>query len=395
MENQKKINNIDLSIVLPCLNEEKAVKFCLDSITETIQKNNLSAEIIIVDNNSTDDSAKIIKEYQKNNPTINLILVEEKVRGYGSAYQKGFSIAQGSYIFMADLDGTYDFNDIPRFIEKLKEDYDFVIGNRFANNNKNQKKLGSMPWLHRYIGNPILSGIVHLFFGIKIKDIHSGARLIKKESLEKISPNTCGMEFASEMIIKAKRINLLMAEIPIKYNNRIGVSKLESLKDGWRHLRFIFLFSPLFLFLLPGLFLFTIGFISMFILYFTTPSLFNITFYIHPMFISSGFIIAGYQLIFFAFFAKTYAIIHLKEKNIFFEKLYKYITLEKASLFGIFLFIISIIIYSNIFFTWINSSFGPLNEIKNSVLALTLLVLSIQTISSGFMLSIISIREKI
>lgn len=392
MNNIKKTDMFDLSIVLPCLNEEKAIYFCLDEIKKTIQNHNIKAEIIIVDNNSTDNSAKIINNYKKNNPSLEIILVEEKTRGYGSAYQKGFSVVLGKYVFMSDLDGTYNFNDIPKFIEKLNEGYDFVIGNRF--NDNNPKKLGSMPWLHRYLGNPILSWLVRLFFKVKIKDIHCGARAIKKESLEKLGVSTCGMEFASEMIIKATKKNLHITEIPIEYNERIGVSKLETFRDGWKHLRFIFLFSPLIIFLAPGLFLFTLGFISMLILYFTNPSFSNIIFYVHPIFIAAGFIIAGYQLIFFAFFAKTYAIIHLKEKNLFFEKLYKYITLEKASLFGIFLLIIGIIIYINIFFIWVKSDFSNLNQIKNSIVALTLLVTGIQTISSGFMLSIISIKEK-
>ncbi len=392
MNNIKKTDTVDLSIVLPCLNEERAIIFCLDEIKQTIKENNIKTEIIIVDNDSTDGSLEIINNYKKNNPSLNIILTQEKIRGYGSAYQKGFLVASGKYIFMADLDGTYNFNDIPRFIEKLDIGYDFIIGNRFED--INHKKLGSMPWLHRYIGNPILSGIVRLFFSVKIKDIHCGARAIKRKSLEKLKVNTCGMEFASEMIIKATKADLSITEIPIKYNERIGISKLETFKDGWRHLRFIFLFSPLIIFLAPGIFLFALGLISMIILYFSNPSLFNITFYIHPIFISAGFIITGYQLIFFTFFAKTYAIIHLKEKNLFFEKLYKYITLEKASLFGIFLLIIGIIIYINIFFTWVKSDFGHLNQIKNSIVALTLLIIGIQTISSGFMLSIISIKEK-
>ena len=391
----KKDNQIDLSVVLPCLNEEKAINLCLNSLFKVIKDIELSVEVIIVDNNSTDKSVSLIQEYQKNNPSFNLILTEEKIVGYGSAYQKGFSIARGKYIFMADLDCTYDFNDILRFLEKLDQGYDLVVGNRFIKNkDKNSKILGSMPWHHKYIGNPFLSALVRWFFKIKIKDIHCGARAIKQESLNKISLTTRGMEFASEMIIKAALARLSIVEIPIAYNERMGVSKLETFKDGWRHIRFIFLYSPLVLFLIPGLFLFFVGLVSMIVLYFSTPSFLSVTFYFHPMFLSAGFIIAGYQLIYFAFFAKTYAITHMGEKNRFFEKLFKYITLEKACLVGVFLLIVGVFIYWHIFHNWISSNFGALNEIKNSIIALTILLIGIQTISSAFMLSIISIREK-
>lgn len=389
------IKKIDLSIVLPCLNEENAINPCLDSIKNIIKNNiSLSTEIIIVNNNSTDNSKSIIQEYQKNNPSFNLVLTEEKIRGYGSAYKKGFSVAKGKYIFMADIDGTYDFNEIPLFIAKLNANYDFVVGNRFSRNKKNKyNTLGSMPWHHRYIGNPFLSMLVRIFFGVKIKDIHCGARAIKRKSLEKLSLVTNGMEFASEMIIKASKAHLSITEIPIKYNKRIGTSKLQSLRDGWRHMRFIFIYSPIILFFIPGLFLLIIGLLSMTVLYVSNPSYFKITFYFHPMFFSAGCITTGYQLIYFAFFAKIYSITHMEEKNTFFEKLFKYITLERTCVVGIFLLTCGISIYGYILHNWIFSNFDSLNEIKNSIVALTLLIVGIQTISSAFMLSIVSIKK--
>ncbi|MEY2664796.1 MAG: hypothetical protein RIT04_604 [Candidatus Parcubacteria bacterium] len=380
---------IDVNIVLPCLNEEKAIPWCLDQIKKVIESSTLSMNVIIVDNDSTDASATVIQEYARANPTFPLVLTQEKKRGYGSAYQKGFSIAQGKYVFMADLDGTYDFGDIPRFIKKLDEGFDLVVGNRFTGNT-----LGSMPWHHRYIGNPLLSGMVRLFFDVSIKDIHCGARAIRLTSFKKLSLVTGGMEFASEMIVRAAHANLSISEIPITYTNRIGVSKLHSFRDGWRHMRFILLYSPLIIFLVPGISLFIIGLISMILLYISNPSFLNLTFYFHPMFLSSGCMIAGYQLIFFALFAKTYAIIHMNERNKTFESLFQHITLERTCLVGSILFIFGLLIYGSIFYKWIDSGFGPLHEIKNSIVALTLLVIGIQTISSAFMLSIVSIKEK-
>jgi len=368
---------IELSIVLPCLNEEKAISICLNQILEVISKNKISSEIIIVDNESKDSSVSIIEKFiddHKNDckdkpesATCSIHLLHEPIRGYGSAYQRGLSSAKGKYIFMADLDGTYDFYDIPRFIDSLKTGNDLAVGNRFMKNiNTGTRNLGSMPWHHKYIGNPFLSGIVRLFFGVKIKDIHCGVRAIKRESLKKLHLTARGMEFASEMIIKATKAKLNVREIPVPYNERFGSSKLNSWRDGWRHLRFILIYSPMVIFLIPGIVMLLIGIISTIFV-----SIKN------PLFLSAGSTIIGYQLIYFAFFAKIYAITHLGEKNSLFEKLFKYITLEKAGILGIVMLLL-----------------GILSVIKYPVLGLTLLVLSVQTISSAFMLSILAIKEK-
>lgn len=389
---------LDLSIILPCLNEEKAIVICLDSIKRTLaeiaHKRKFAAEIIIVDNNSTDTSVVIIQKYKETNQSLNIILAEEKTSGYGSAYQKGILIAKGNYIFMADLDGTYDFADIPRFIEKLDAGFDLVVGNRFIKSGKTKNKpLGSMPWHHRYIGNPFLSAVVRLFFGVKIRDIHCGARAIRHQALDSISLYTIGMEFASEMIIKAAKAKMAITEIPIAYSARIGTSKLNSFRDGWRHLRFIFLYSPLIIFLLPGMILFILGLISMVLMYVSNPTFLHTTFNLYPMFISSGCMIVGYQLIYFAFFAKTYGMVHMGEKNTIFEKLFEYITLEKAGIIGLLLLLCGTSICISILYGWVDSGFDSLNAIKNSILALTLLIIGAQTISSAFMLSIIGIKR--
>lgn len=374
--------NPQLSIILPCLNEEQALGACLEKIKKVIQESNLDAEIIVVDNGSTDNSCKIAEEFQ-------VRLVQEKERGYGTAYLKGFAAAQGKYLFLADSDGSYDFNEIPRFIGELKKGCDFVIGNRF----KGQIEKGAMAFYRRYIGNPILSGILRLFFRTKIHDAHCGMRTLTKEALEKLDLKTKGMEFASEMVIMACKNNLKIKELPINYYQRKGESKLKSFADGWRHLRFMLLYSPLFLFFIPGLLLFLMGLISMSWLYFGSPEIFGIKLQLHPMFFSSLSIILGYQLIIFSLFAKTYAIIHLGDKPIF-NKLYKYITIENASIAGLLIGAIGIVIYGTIFFKWLSIGFGELQEIKNSVLALTLIIVGIQTIFSSFMLSILGIKGK-
>lgn len=378
----------EISIVIPCLNEEEGIRHCLDKIEPLISSAGMTIETVVVDNASTDRTAEVVKERMKSSSWLRL--VEEPAKGYGSAYLRGLKEARGSYFFMADADGTYDFAAMPQFIDKLKKGADMVIGDRFANG----MAKGIMPWTHRYIGNPVLSGITRLFFKIKVHDIHCGARAMSREAFEKIVLYTTGMEFASEMIIKAAKAHLRIEELPITYSPRIGESKLNSFADGWRHLRFILLYSPLILFTLPGIVLFLIGVISMTMLYFSHLALFNIQLFVHPMFLSAILILLGYQLIFFGGFAKTYAITHLGDTSTTLQSMFKHVTIEKAGIVGIFLTLLGLCIYLIIYARWYQSGFGSLNEIKNSIVALTLLVLGIQTFFSAFMLSIIGIKER-
>jgi len=355
MENKKP----EISIILPCQNEAEALPFCLNQIKKVIKENNLSAEIIVSDS-STDKSPEIAKKE-------NVILLKHDKDGYGIAYLEAFKVANGKYIFMADADGTYDFNEIPRFLKQLKNGYDFVIGDRFGG----KMEKGAMPLLHK-LGNPLLSGTLRLFFGTAINDSHCGMRAIRKDSLQKLSLQTTGMEFASEMVIKSLKNNLKIKELPINYYKRKGKSKLKPMADSWKHMRFMLLYSPLFLFLIPGLMLFLAGAASMLWFYLKTPGL---------MFFSSIFAISGYQLIVFSIFAKTYSITHLKEKPGFMNKIYKYLTIERASILGILVILCGL-------------GLGGLNEIKNSIIALTIITIGVQTIFSSFMLSILSIKEK-
>jgi len=380
-------SNTKISIILPCLNEEKAIESCLDEIKKTIKDNSLNAEVIVVNNNSTDNTASILSVYKKNFPE--LIVVNEEKGGYGFAYLKGLATANGQYIFMADADGTYSFSQIPNFIKKLEQGYDLVIGDRFSDKMEDD----SMPWLHRYIGNPFLSFLVRLFFGVKIHDIHCGARAISHDALKKLDLYTGGMEFASEMIISATKKNLKITEIPIEYRKRIGESKLNSWADGWRHLRFILLYSPLILFFLPGLIIFLSGIILMSIFYFYEPVILGIKFYSHPIFIFSLMIILGYQLILFSLFSKIYAITHLGDTNRFIESIFRHITIEKTILIGTLIIIIGGFIYISIFKGWINSGLGSLDEIKESIIGLTLIVFGVQTFFSSFMFSILGIKK--
>jgi len=380
--------NPELSIIIPCLNEEEAIASCLLEVQKAIKEYSLAAELIVVDNNSKDKSAAIVRSYQNSFPELQL--VREEREGYGLAYLKGFTVARGKYIFMADADSSYDFLEINKFLDKLKVGYDLVVGNRFAG--LMVKK--SMSWSHRYLGNPFLSFLVRFFFQVKINDIHCGARAISRAALDRINLHTGGMEFASEMIIKASRQKLKITEIPINYRPRLGESKLHSLTDAWRHLRFILLYSPLFLFLLPGTILFGLGLIFMALFYFFNPIFFGFQLYVHPLFFFSVMVILGYQLILFSGFSKVYAITHLGDSDHRLESLFKWLTIEKAGLVGILMALMGAVIYVIIFVSWVGSGYSSLDEIKNSIVALTLLVLGIETFFSAFMFSILGIKEK-
>ena len=313
-----------VSFVLPCRNEEKTIGECIDSIKLVFKKNKIDGEIIVSDS-SIDRSTEIAKKKDVH-------LIEHNLNGYGIACIEGMNVARGKYIFIADADGTYDFEEIPLFLNKIEQGYDIVLGSRL----KGKISKDAMPILHRYIGNPILSGLLNIFFKTGISDAHSGFRLIKKSSFKKLDLKTTGMEFASEMIIKAAKMNMKISEIPINYRKRIGESKLSSFSDGWRHLRFMLLFSPTYLFFIPGIFFLTVGFMY---LLFDSLNLINIqnqNINLLFTFISSFLTILGYQVLNLGLYSRIYAThtgfeTHDDFINIISNKL----TLEKSLVIGV------------------------------------------------------------
>ena len=373
---------IALSVVLPCLNEEAGLEFCLPKIHSTIKKMGVSAEVIVVDNGSTDKSSAVALKGGAR-------VVQETVPGYGAACMKGLAEAKGTYLFLADADGSYDFEEIPNFLNGLLQGQDFVIGDRL----KGKIEKGAMPWSHRHIGNPLLSSLLRLFFRTTIHDVHCGMRAIKKNAYQSLPLMTTGMEFASEMIVMALKKRLRISELTINYHHRKGVSKLKRISDGWRHLRFMLLYKPFVLFFLPGVLLLSAGIVTFPFLYFGGLTFFRIRFYHHPMFLSSLFIIMGYQLVLFALFAKTYAINHLGDSPVL-ERFYRYMNIERACAIGLAVAALGSLIYLQIFGKWLATHLGALNETKNALLGLTLLVLGIQTVFSAFMLSILGIKQK-
>ena len=223
-----KNENVEISIVMPCLNEEETLGICIEKAQSTLKSLGIQGEVIVADNGSTDNSVAIAER-------LGARVVHQPTRGYGAAYLAGFAAAQGQGIIMGDSDDTYDFTDLERFITPLQNGYDFVIGNRF----KGEILPGAMPWARRYIGNPILSGMLRILFGTYISDSHCGMRSFTTDAYKCMDLKTTGMEFASEMVIKAVQSELKILEIPIIYHPRGGESKLNAIRDAWRHVRFM------------------------------------------------------------------------------------------------------------------------------------------------------------
>src|SRR3954462_3290530 len=240
-------DDVVVSVVIPCLNEEDNIERCVSTALEAMGSAGIRGEVVVADNDSEDRSAELAT-------AAGARVVHEPRRGYGSAYLAGFAAARGRYIVMGDADLTYDFNEIPRFVEHLDEGAELVMGNRMENIHP-----GAMPWHHRYIGNPVLTGILNVFFRTGVSDAHCGMRALRRDVLPRLDLRTTGMEFASEMVIRASKEKLRIAEFPIQYHPRGGESKLSSWRDGWRHLRFLLVHSPTYLFVVPGLLMAVLG----------------------------------------------------------------------------------------------------------------------------------------
>ncbi len=370
-----------VSVIIPCMNEEKTLGTVIGKAISTLRQEGLEEEIIVSDN-STDNSREIAKKMGAN-------IVIPKKNGYGCAYLEGIRHAKGEYLILADADDTYDLREIPVLLKPLLSgEADFVMGTRL----KGEIKKNSMPWLHRYIGNPLLTGIINLLFKTKMSDAHCGMRAIKKDAYEKLDMKSEGMEFASEMIIEAARKKLRITEVPLTYYPRQTPSKLHSFGDGWRHLRFIMLYNPTPFFYIPGFILFALG-------TFMTLALRlrgNVeTTSLHSFILGSMLAIIGTQMIATGSYMKVYGITHNKiEKDGFSAKILDYHSLEFGLVLGLLLFLAGIFLGSNILFKWIYSGYGSLSEVGDAVISLVLAALGIQLIFSALIISIFMLEKK-
>jgi glycosyltransferase involved in cell wall biosynthesis len=338
--------------------------------------------VIVVDNGSTDRSAEVAE-------AAGARVVYEPRRGYGSAYLRGLDEAQGEYVVMADGDGTYDLGDLPAFVELLDDGDDLVLGSRF----RGTIHEGAMPWAHRWIGNPVLTKILNVFFGIRVSDAHCGLRAIRRSAAALLELQATGMEFASEMILKAAKRNLRVGEVPIEYHPRIGESKLNTFRDGWRHLRFMLLHSSTFLFLVPGFVLTLFGLIVMFALAGGPIEAFGVHWYIHAMIVGSTATLVGAQIVQLGLFARSYALLYLNEHDPVMERLWARVRLEHGLLLGTAVLLSGIGILIAIFVQWATGGFGGLHEEHPALLGLTLVGLGVQILFGSFFLSILGLRK--
>lgn len=378
-----KDNNIEVSVVMPCLNEEETVEICIRKAKKALDNLDMQGEIIVVDNGSSDRS---VEAAQREGARV----VFESERGYGSAYLRGFKEAKGEIIIMGDADNTYDFSQIGRFILPLKEGYDFVIGSRF----KGKIKKGAMPWANRYIGNPFLTLLLRFFFKSELSDVYSGMRAFRKKAYNKMNLISTGMEFALEMIVSALRLKLKIKEVPISYLPRRGISKLSPILDTWRSIRFMLLFSPNYLFLIPGLALFILGIIFVFLFLRDDVVIFGHPCGVHMMLVASLIAIIGFQIINTGIFAKSYSVaegyINMDRMVTFFIN---HFNLEKGILFGLAFFLTGMAVNVRIFQTWAKSGFGELDRIRLGIFALTFVAIGIQAVVSAFFLSILNLKR--
>ncbi|MBP6432916.1 MAG: glycosyltransferase family 2 protein [Ferruginibacter sp.] len=378
----------ELTILMPCLNEEMTLATCINKAKRFIERSKISAEILIADNGSTDNSIPLAQGLGAR-----VVRIEQK--GYGSALLGGIKAAHGKFIIMADSDDSYDFENLEPFVERLRSGVDFVIGNRF----KGGIDDGAMPFLHRYLGNPVLSFIGRLFFSIPVNDFHCGLRGFNREKMLSVNLRTPGMEFASEMVVKSSLHKLRIEEVPttLKKDGRNRKPHLNTWRDGWRHLRFLLIYSPRWLFFYPGLFLAVVGLVLSTILIISPIMIGRVKLDIHTLLYASFFTISGIQLIYVYSFSKLYGYVNKLFPEIQKPSILKYISLERGLLIGGLLIVAGITLSLISFFKWQGLGFGelyPSQTFRLVIPAVTTLLLGIQIIQNSFFMSTIQLMSK-
>jgi glycosyltransferase involved in cell wall biosynthesis len=370
-----------VSVVIPCLNEAENIESCVAAALEAIVRMGIEGEVIVADNDSEDDSATLAEHAGAR-------VVVERRRGYGSAYLAGFAAARGRYIVMADADLTYDFNEIPRFVAALEEGAEMVIGDRMDNIHP-----GAMPWLHQYVGNPILTGLLNLFFRTGISDAHCGMRALRRDVLPRLDLRTTGMEFASEMVIRASKEKLRIAEFPIQYHPRGGESKLSSFRDGWRHLRFLLVHSPNHLFILPGALLAGLGAVIV-VLVGAGLEIFGRAWGLHAIIGGALLMIVGTQVLAMGLCAHAYGTYFMGERDPWFDRMRARFRLEHGLMLGGLFLLVGLVMGAIILVTWIANGFGSLAQERLAVVAASVMIVGIQIFFSSFLLSILGLRRR-
>jgi glycosyltransferase involved in cell wall biosynthesis len=374
-----------VSVVIPCLNEVRAIATCVEKARRALAEQAVNGEVVVVDNGSSDGSAEAALRAGAE-------VVYEPRRGYGSAYLAGFAAARGQYFVMGDGDDTYDFQDIPRFTTPLIEGRaDLVIGDRLGGDIRR----GAMSWSHRWIGNPLLSGMLRLLFRTRISDAHCGMRAFTRDAWERMRLGAIGMEFASEMIVSALRERLRIAEIPITYHPRLGESKLQGFRDAWRHVRFMLLFSPSYLFLMPGLLLMISGGVIAGALLPGPRTFLGRTWDYHPLLFGASMLILGYNLVLFDVLAKAYSMAAgFAQPGRWLKGLRRSFSLERGVMAGLLLFAAGVAAELAVVAAWVRSGYGELMAVRQIVVGMALMVVGVQTLFASFLVSLMDIERQ-
>jgi glycosyltransferase involved in cell wall biosynthesis len=368
-----------VSVVIPCLNEAETIAECVTRSRTVLEEAGFVGEVIVVDNGSTDGSGELAR-------AAGAIVVEEPRRGYGSAYLAGLDVASGDYIVMVDADLTYDFSEIPRFVQELDHGAQLVVGNRMES-----IRPGAMPRLSR-LGNPLLSGFLNVLHRTNIHDAHCGMRAVRREVLPVLNLRTVGMEFASEMVIRATRERLDVREVPIELHPRVGRSKLSPFRDGWRHLRLILVYNPTFLFLVPGLAMLAVGSLITLLVFLQVP-IFGRNLYIHSLIVGCLLILVGVQAVGTGLAARVFGVYFISEQDPLFTRLRARLKLEHGLALAAVLGIAGLTLLGIIIGRWASHGFGTLKEERLAIFATTLVAVSAQIFFTSFLLSILGLRR--
>lgn len=381
---------VELSVVMPCLNEAETLAVCIEKAQRSMREMGVAGEVIIADNGSTDGSQEIARR-------MGARVVDVAAKGYGNALMGGITAARGEYVIMGDADDSYDFTNLAPFVERLREGYDLVMGNRF----RGGIQPGAMPKLHRYLGNPVLTAIARLlFWNPPCKDFHCGLRGFSREAVGRMDLQTTGMEFASEMVVKAALKKMRIIEVPttLAPDGRSRPPHLRSWRDGWRHLRFMLLYSPRWLFMYPGTLLMLAGLGVGGWLLGGPHRIGGITLDVHTLLYAALAVIIGFQAIVFAVFTKVFAVSEkLLPEDERLNKMFRYVTLETGLIVGGLLLVVGLAGSLYAFSAWGAEDFGPLNPsrtLRTVIPSVTALTLGFQIVLSSFFLSVLGLKRR-